>query len=97
MSTENRKNEVTDATTTVFEFRGREFEVPLDYNAWPLALHEAMEAAEDIPVIRAALGPVQWKVIQSMGLTTPGIRELSSAVAVALGFKSPGESPASSD
>lgn len=96
MSNETRKAEAEGTKTAVVKFRGREFTIPTDYNDWPLELHEALEDGREIAVIRAAFGQTQWAVVRAMGLTTPGINELATAVSEALGFKSTGESPASS-
>lgn len=97
MSNEARKQEAADAKTAVVKFREHEFTIDLDVNEWTLEMHEALEDGKELSIMRAALGPKQWAVVRAMGLKTPGLTELSVSVAEALGFKSVGESPASSD
>jgi hypothetical protein len=97
MSNDDRKVEAEGTSEVVVEFRGQKFTISRDYADWPLELHEALEDGKDIAAMRAALGDAQWAVIRKMGLKTPDIAELTTAVVKALGFSSVGESPASSD
>lgn len=94
---ETRKSEAAGAKTAVVKFHGQEFTINLDVNEWTLEMHEALEDGKELSIMRAALGPSQWAIVRAMGLKTAGLTELSIAVAEALGFKSVGESQASSD
>lgn len=97
MSNETRKAEAQDAKVGVVKFRGHEFTIPTDYAEWSLDLHEALEDGRNIGFIRAALGAMQWEIVRGMKLKTADIDELAAAAAEAFGFKSVGESQASSD
>jgi len=94
---EARKEEADQKTTATVEFRGQKFEIPREQADWSLDLLEALEDGRNIATLRAAFGPRQWAVVKSMGLMAPEVDELAEAISVALGFKSMGESPSSSD
>lgn len=96
MSETARKAEANRSSVT-FEFRDESFEVPTEYDEYPLSFIEA--ASEDRPLaiqIRELLGPDQWARVRAMGLNGRELNELSAAMTDAAGL-SPGNSGASTD
>lgn len=96
MSEEARQAEANGETTGTFEFRGRTFTVPRNYDDLPVEFFEAVEDGKTVSIIRGALGPKQWAVIRGMGLNMRELGEMDDLIAEAMGFKKPGESSASS-
>jgi hypothetical protein len=96
-SNDVRKAEAEGKSMATVEFRGHKFEISRDQADWSLDLLEALEDGRNIGILRASFGPRQWRIIKSMNLMAPDVDALAEAAAVALGFTSVGESPASSD
>ena len=96
MSNEARAAEAKSSTATV-EFRGHTFEVSREYEDMSVDFLESLEEGKAVGIVRGALGAAQWRVVKSMDLKVRDLNELSDAIAVAMGFGSPGESEPSSD
>jgi hypothetical protein len=90
MSNETRKAEATTGLATV-EFRGHEFTVSTEYDDWSVDFLESLEEGKSVGIVRGALGPSQWRTVQSMDLKVRDLNELASLVAKAMGFGSAGE------
>ena len=88
----------TEATAKVAKltWRGIDLEVPIDRDEWSVDFMESLEEGKAVGIIRGSLGTAQWRLIKSMDLKMRDLGELSDAIAVAMGFRSTGESPASS-
>lgn len=96
MSETARKAEATGAPAT-FEFRGESFEVPTEYNDYPLSFIEAAAEGQTLAIqVRELLGPDQWARIRAMCLKGRDLNDLSDAMTAAAGL-SPGNSKASTD
>lgn len=96
MSEETRKAEARGDKTAEVKFRGRTFTVSTEYDEYPVEFMEAVEDGRAVGICRGALGPRQWREVQSMRLNMRDLGELSNAIADAMGFSSAGESEASS-
>lgn len=96
MSNEAREAEANNEPA-VITWRGHEFTVPRDYDDWSIELVEAFEDGRELSIIRGALGPAQWRIVKSEEPKVRDIKGLAEDIATALGFRSVGESPASSD
>ena len=92
-----RQDEAKDATTATVEFRGDTFTVPRSYDDWTVDFLESIEEGKVIGIVRGALGPAQWRRVKGMNLTMKQLQPFADDIAAAMGFGSPGESPASSD
>jgi hypothetical protein len=90
MSNEARQDEAHNSTAKV-EWRGHEFEVSREYDDWTVDFLEALEEGKSVGIVRGALGPAQWRTVRSMNLKVSDLRELSDAIASAMGFGSAGE------
>jgi hypothetical protein len=95
MSTTPRKDEAHGKTATV-EFRDETFTVSREYDDFSIDFVEALEDGKSVGIVRGALGPDQWRTVKAMDLKVSDLRELSDAIAAAMGFGSAGESSASS-
>lgn len=96
MSNEARAAEASNEPA-VIKWREHEFTIPRDYDDWSLDLVEAFEDGRELSIIRGALGPAQWRVVKSEEPKVRDIKGLAEDIAVALGFRSVGESAASAD
>jgi hypothetical protein len=96
MSNEAREAEASNEPA-VITWRGHEFTVARDYDDWSLDLVEAFEDGRELAIIRGALGSAQWRVVKSEEPKVRDIKGLAEDIAIALGFRSVGESAASSD
>ena len=96
MSNEARAAEAANEPAIV-KWREHEFTVPRDFDDWTVDLVEAFEDGRELSIIRGALGPDQWRVVKSENPRVCDIAGLADDIAVALGFRSVGESAASSD
>lgn len=96
MSEEARKAEARGDKTATVEFRGQVFTVSTEYDEYPVDFMEAIEDGRAVGICRGALGPRQWRQVQSMRLKMRDLAELSDLIAEAMGFGSAGESGASS-
>lgn len=97
MSKDDARKDEVQATPATVEWRGHKFEIPRDYNEWSVDLVESLEEGKSVGIVRGALGPANWRMIQSKNLKMRDLGELADLIASALGFGSAGESPASSD
>ena len=97
MSEEIRKAEAQQEATAVIEFRGQTFTISREYDDWPIDFLEAIEDGKTVGIVRGALGPAQWHRVKAMNLKTRDLAELSEKMVAAMGFRSAGESQASSD
>ncbi len=97
MSNETRKSEAENAKTVPVNWRGHKFEVATEYDEWTVDFLESLEEGKSVGIVRGALGPQQWAVVRQMNLKVGDLGELATAITAALGFKSSGESSASSD
>jgi hypothetical protein len=96
MSEEARKAEASGKSVT-FEFRGESFDMPTEYDDYPLSYIEAVLDGKPLAIqAREILGPEQWAKVRGMGLTGRGLEELGETMQSAAGV-SPGNSEASSD
>lgn len=96
MSEEARKAEAAGSTAT-FEFRGESFEVPLEYDDYPLGYIEAASEGQPLAIqAREILGSEQWAKVRAMNLKGRDLSELETAIKGATGLSS-GNSKASSD
>jgi hypothetical protein len=96
MSNEARKSEAAGEKATI-EWREHTFEVDREFDDWSLALVEALEEGQFVAIVREALGPDQWAVVRAEAVKVRDLNGLADDIAVALGFKSAGESAPSSD
>lgn len=92
-----RQDEAAGETSAPVEFRGETFMVPTDYDDIEVEFFEALEDGKTVSIVRGALGAKQWATVKGMDLKMRDLGELSHLIAVAMGFATPGESPASSD
>lgn len=90
-----RKDEATSGVAE-FEFRGETFSVELDQAEWSVDFIEALEEDRAVGIVKGALGPEQWARVRPLVPKVRDLNELSTLIAEALGFKSVGESRASS-
>ena len=97
MSNETRKSEAKDAKTVPVKFRGHEFAIATEYDEWTVDFLESLEEGKSVGIVRGSLGPQQWAVVKQMNLKVGDLGELATAITAALGFRSSGESAASSD
>lgn len=97
MSNETRKSEAKAAKTVPVVWRGHAFEIATEYDEWTVDFLESLEEGKSVGIVRGALGPKQWPTVKQMDLKVGELGELASAITAALGFKSSGESSASSD
>ena len=97
MSNESRKNEAQGNGTATVKWRGHEFTVSTEYDEYPVEFIEALEDGKAVGIVRGALGPKQWRVVQAQHLNMRELGDLSDEIAAAMGFGSVGESEASSD
>jgi len=92
MSNEARAAEAADQKTATVTFRGIEFEVPRTYDDWPIqfiqALDQGASRGKYLPLL---LGEATWARLVKLNLKGSDLIELDQEVAVALGFKNPGE------
>lgn len=95
MSEEARKAEANGLPAT-FEFRGESFEMPLEYEDYPLSYIEAASEAKPLAIqARELLGPEQWARVRAMDLKGRDVTELFDVMQTAAGLSS-GNSRASS-
>ena len=96
MSETARKTEAEGNSTATFEFRGESFEIPTEYDDYPLEFIEAAQDEKPLAIqARALLGPEQWGRIRAMRLTGRDLESLFLAMQDAVGL-TPGNSEASS-
>lgn len=95
MSNETRKSEAAGAKTVTVNWRGHAFTVATEYDEWTIDFLESIEEGKAVGIVRGALGPKQWPVVQQMNLKVRDLGDLSTAITKALGFGSTGESAAS--
>ena len=88
--------EADDEPDVTIKWRTHEFTIPRDSNEWPIEVAEAWENGKTIGIVRGMLGEAQWAEFRVDGKTMRDAGELAEAMAVALGFATAGESPASS-
>lgn len=92
MTDEARQAEARGESAATVKFRDREFTVPTEFDDMDVEFWEAVEDGKSVSIVRGALGAEQWATVKGMGLKMRDLAELGDQIAVAMGFKSTGNS-----